>query len=273
VDAELVLEAPDTHVLITLVQEHAQPAGVRGPLLGPGKDEADLGAAVGDEAFDAVEAPCPVRLLRRLELDVLQVAAGLGFGERHRPRDLAAGESGQVVRLDLVRGEPRDGLGDVLEAEDVHQRRVGARDHLDDHQRDGDREVQTPVRARQRDAHEVGLTQKLEGGGDAGGVADLAVGEDAAGTVDVLGARGDGIRGELARDLERAPVRVDRVLVVAWGIGEVPCLGVVVLTPGDDAGQVEPLELGDEVRVVAVETGHQAPPCAALAAPTAPLVR
>ncbi len=135
VDAELVFEAADLHVLVALVEEHRQAAGVGRALLGAGQHERDLAAAVGDEALDARQAPDAVVAERGLELDVLQVAAGLGLGERHRARDLAAGEARQVGLLELVAGELVDRLGDVLQAEDVHERRIGARDHLDDHHR------------------------------------------------------------------------------------------------------------------------------------------
>jgi hypothetical protein len=77
VDAELVLESADAHVLVALVEEHAEPASVGRTLLGARQDEAELAAAVGDEALDAVQTPGAVGLLGRLELHVLQVTAGL----------------------------------------------------------------------------------------------------------------------------------------------------------------------------------------------------
>ena len=273
VDAELVLEAADAHVRVALVEEHAEPAGVRRPLFGARQHEADLAAAVGDEALDAVEEPGAVRLLGRLELHVLQVAAGLGLGERHAAGDLAAGEPGQIGRLHLVVGELVDGLADVLEAEDVHERRVGAADHLDDHHADGDGEVEAAVLARQRDAHEVGLLEALEALGDAGGVADLALDELAAGAVDVLCARLDVLAGQVAGDLEGARVRIDRVLEVPGRVGEVAGLRVAVLAQAHDARQVEAAERLLEIRVVGEEVAHDAPPAVAGAAsPPAPFV-
>ena len=97
VDAELVLEPADLHVLVALVDEQRQPAGVGGALLAARQHQGDRAAAVGDEALDAVQVPAAVRRSRRLELDVLQVGAGLGLGEGHRAGHLAAGEAGQVA--------------------------------------------------------------------------------------------------------------------------------------------------------------------------------
>ena len=256
VDAELVLEAADAHVLVALVEEHAEAAGVGGALLGARQHEADAPAAVGDEALHAVEAPGAVRLLGRLELHVLQVAAGLGLGERHGAGDLAAGEARQVGGLHLLVGELVDRLGDVLQAEDVHQRRVGAADHLDDHHADRDGEVEAAVLARQRDAHEVGLLEALEALGDAGRVADLAVHQLAAGAVHVFGARLDELAGDVADDRERALVGVERVFEVLGRVGEVPRLRVVVLAQAHDARQVEAAQRGLQVRVVAEEVAH-----------------
>ncbi len=276
VDAELVLEAADAHVLVALVEEHAEPAGVGRAFFRARQDEADLAAAVGDEALDAVEEPGAVGLFRRLELDVLEVAAGLGLGERHAAGDLAAGEARQVGRLHLVVGELVHGLADVLEPEDVHERGVGAADHLDDHHADGDGEVEAAVLARQRDAHEVGLLEALEALGDAGGVADLALDELAAGAVDVLRAGLDVLAGEVADDLERARIGVDGVLEIAGRVGEVAGLRVVVLAQAHHAREVEAAQGLLEVPVVAVEVAHDAPPSAArvagAAAPPAPFV-
>ena len=259
-DAELVLETAYAHVLVALVEKHAEPARVGRALLRAREHQADLAAAVGDEALDAVQAPGSVRLLGGLELDVLQVAAGLGLGERHAAGDLAAGEPRQVRRLDLLVGKLVDGLADVLEAEDVHQGRVGATDHLDDHHADRDGEVEAAVLARQRHAHEVGLLEPLEALGDAGGVADLALHELAAGAVDVLGARLDVLAGEVAGDLQRALERVERVLEVRGRVGEVAGLGVAVLAQAHDACEVEASERLLEVRVVAEEVAHDTPP-------------
>ena len=104
---------------------------------------------------------------------------------------------------------------------------------------------------------------------DAGRVADLAVGEARAGAVDVFGARGHELAGDVADDLERAPVRVERVVVVARRIGEVAGLLVVVLAQGDDAPQVERRELADEVGVVCVEVAHRRSVAGAGGAPAA----
>ena len=235
-----------------------------------------LPVAVGDEPLDAVQAPGAVRLLGRLELHVLQVGAGLGLGERHAAGDLAAGEARQVRGLHLVVGELVDGLADVLEAEDVHQRRVGAAHHLDDHHADRDGEVEAAVLARQRDAHEVGLREALEALGDAGSVHDLAVDQLAAGAVDVFRARLDELAGDVADDLERARVRVEGVLEVPGRVGEVAGLRVAVLAQAHDAREVEAAQGLLEVGVVAEEVAHDAPPSAAAvagaASPPAPFV-
>ena len=256
-------------MLVALVEEHAQAACVRGALFGPREHQADLAAAVGDEALDAVQEPGAVRLLRGFELDVLQVAAGLGLGERHAAGDLTAGEPRQVGRLHVIAGELVDGLADVLEAEDVHEGGVGAAHHLDDHHADRDGEVEAPVLARQCHAHEVGLLEALQALGDAGCVADLALDQLAAGAVDVLGAGLDVLAGEVAGDLQGARVRVDRVLEVAGRIGEVAGLRVVVLAQAHDACEVEAAQGLLEVCVVGEEVAHDAPPSAAAGAGTA----
>ncbi|OPZ41709.1 MAG: hypothetical protein BWY94_02335 [Actinobacteria bacterium ADurb.BinA094] len=262
-DAELVLEAADAHVLVALIEEHAQAAGVGGPFFRARQHEADLAAAVGDEALHPVEAPGAVRLLGRLELHVLQVAAGLRLGERHAPGDLAGGEARQVRRLHLLVGELVDRLADVLESEDVHQGGVGAADHLDDHHADGDGEVEPAVPARQGHAHEVGLPQALEALGDAARVADLPRDQLAAGAVHVLGARLDVLAGDLAGDLQDPLVRVERILEVPGRVGELAGLGVVVLTQAHDPRERQIAQGPPEVCVVGEEIAHDAPPSGA----------
>ena len=60
VDAELVFEAADRHVLVAFVEEHRQAAGVGRALFAAGQHERHLAAAVGDEALDAVQVPVAV---------------------------------------------------------------------------------------------------------------------------------------------------------------------------------------------------------------------
>ena len=97
-DAELVLQVADLHPLRALGDEQAQAAAVGDFRLAAGQDQQDLAAAVGDEPLHAVQVPVALFVLHGLQAHGLQVAAGVGLGQHHRPGHFAAGEPRQRFR-------------------------------------------------------------------------------------------------------------------------------------------------------------------------------
>ena len=194
----------------------------------------------------------------------LQVAAGVGLGEHHRAGHFAAGEARQGFVLDRVAGEGVDRLGDALQAEEVHQRAVGPADDFGGHGVDQIGAVQPAVLPRQREAHQVGLAQRLEVVRPPRVERDGAVVvELVAFLVDCLGVGGDHLAGDLADDVQDAAVVVDRRRrrragrsrhIAALAVGE-----IVLLDPGH-LGHVEVLEEELDVVVIEKEVRHGQPP-------------
>lgn len=158
-----------------------------------------MAVAVGNEALDAVQEPCPLRLVPMgLQHHGLQVAAGIGLGQVHRA-GLAARYPGQILGLELLGRELVQRLGAVLQAPDVLETGVGACDHLIRHHEIDEREVQPLVLARQRQPEQAGLTQRLDIAGRARSVLHVIVHDLGTVVIDSLGVRGD----HVARTLRR----------------------------------------------------------------------
>ena len=256
------------HPRPALHQEQAQPAPVGDLRLAAGQHQQHLAAAVGDESLHAADEPVALGVLPdggglfgggvvAGGLDRLEVAAGVRLGEDHRPGPLAAGHAGQVLLLDRLIREGVDGLGDALEAVEVHQRGVGPADDVVAHRVDQVGAVQPAEAVRQREAHQVGLAEAVQGPLDARGAGDRAVGvEGVAQLVGLLGRGGDCLGGQLAQDGEDSPVVVHRVGGV--GRGEVKLAGVreVVLHDGRQARHVHVLKEKLDVLVVREEVCH-----------------
>ena len=200
-----------------------------------------------------VRSRLPSSSWRGLEGHGLEVAAGVRLGQDHGAGALAAGEARQVRRLQLVGAEAVDRLGDVLEAEDVHEGRVGAGDHLAAHGQDGERDVEAAVRRGRvmpmRSAWRRRSRARRPGEGD------LAVVEVEPSRSTSSAAKGDELAGDLPDDLEDAAVAVHGVGAVAWARGEHARLGEVVLAQLDDAREVQGVEMKQEVLVVGEEVG------------------
>ena len=73
VDAEFVFESADVDGGAPVADEQAQAQSAGAVGLAASEDEQDFAAAVGDEAFDAVEEPVAVFILKCAELDGLEV--------------------------------------------------------------------------------------------------------------------------------------------------------------------------------------------------------
>ena len=122
---ELVLQVPHAHLFAAFGDEQAQAPTVGNVRLAAGQREQNLAAAVGDEPLHAVEEPVALLVLKRPQSHRLQIAAGIGLGEHHSPRYLAAGESREHFVLDLLAGKGVDRLRDSLQAEEIRERSVG----------------------------------------------------------------------------------------------------------------------------------------------------
>ncbi len=253
-DAELVFNAAHQQPRAAFADEHGQAAAVLGALFGAGQHQVDFGAAVGDEPLHAVEEP-PVGVLVEtcLELDRLEVGAGFGLGEGHGPVHLAGAKAGKMERLLFVRGEFTEGFGDVLEAEQVLQGRVGAGDHFGHHGIDGDREIKAAVLARQHDAEDLGFSQILKVFLGALGVGNHAVLQLATFLINLGGPRGDVLAADFADHGQHLVVAVQGVGQIHRRLGKAFGLPVVVFAITDDLVQADRGQVELEVGIVAVE--------------------
>ena len=108
----------------------------------------DVGVAVGDEAFHAIEQPGAVGLLGCLEHHTLEVGAGVGLGEVHRHGLTGAYARDEALAL-VVGAEFIECLGAVLKAPEVLEACIGTAYDVGGHDVGGDGEVEASVAARQ----------------------------------------------------------------------------------------------------------------------------
>ena len=228
-DAQLVFQPTNSEVLISFVQKKGETASVGGPLFAPSQDQRYLATAVGDEALHARQIPTTVLTQSRLQLHVLQIRAGLGFGEGHGSGHLSGSEAGQIGRLDLIRGELVDGLANVLQTKNIHERGIRPRDQLDDHSGNRHRQKEAAVATRQRHAHEIGLPQALERLGQRRRVADISIHQLTAQPVHLLRARRHELGSYAPRELQHPVVAIARIGQVAGSVGKLARLFVAVL--------------------------------------------
>ena len=91
-----------------------------------------------------------------------QVRARVRLGEGHGPGHLTPRKAGQQARLDLVVGELGDGGRDLLQAKDIHQPCLGARDDLHHHLKDRLRQVQATILPGKHGPHQLGLHKEVQ---------------------------------------------------------------------------------------------------------------
>ena len=257
VDAELVLKAADLDRRALLDEKAGKSGAVRRAGLGAGEDEEDVAAAVRDEALDAVHEPVAVLVLIRHRLDALEVGAGIRFREDHRARVGAVAELGDVLGLDVLARERVDRLGDALQAEDVHQRGVGAGDDVVAGSEDRARHVESAQIVRNRAAGEARAAEQLDGELDAGRVRDGTVlVEDVSDAVGLLRRRGNAVADDVTAHGQRALVVVDGVRDVRRR--EVVFLREleVLLEQRGDLGEVQRVDRLLDVGVVQIEVAH-----------------
>ena len=255
-DAQLVLDAPDLDVVLAVADEHAQPAAVFGAGLGAGQHQQDVAVAVGDEELHHFQTPLVGLVPVGVQVDRLQGGAGVRLGQGHGAGGRAAGELGQELLLLRLVAELVDGLGDILQAEQVHQRGFGLGDHLDGHGVDGGGEVQSAVLSRQGEAHQLRLGQLVQRLPGARGVADFAILEVAALLIHGGGGGGDDVRRDIPDDLQHLVVVVDGVLIVRGCIVAFFGFRIAVLGDFDNVLNIQIVELKLQVFVVGKEIGH-----------------
>ena len=216
-----------------------------------------LGAAVGDEALHSVEVPLTgLLILPGAQSHRLKVGTEIRLGEVHRTVVFAARELGQVSVLLLLAAEEVDRLGDVLQTEDVLQRRIGTGDHFSHHCVDRNREVQTAVLMAEHHSHQSGLRQILEILYGQRVIGDHAVGEMRPLGVDRARAGLDPVAADLADHFENAVEVVQRVGVIDRRI--VIGLGVFVAVLLQLGGfrQIQMIQREHQIRVVFEKVRH-----------------
>ena len=225
-DAELVLYVAHVDAAVALVvDEHRQAAAVLGALLAAGQHQVDVRVAVGDEAFDAVQAPALLFLVvGGLEHHALQVAAGVGLGEVHA-HGLALADARYVLLALLVAAELVEGVYAALQAPDVLEAGVGGADHLAHHREHGARQVQSAVAARHGDTVEAGLACDVEVLEGLAGIYHAAVLQVRPLEVHALRVGLYDVGSHIASDVEDATVVLYGVLVVYGSVVEL--LGVL----------------------------------------------
>ena len=256
VDAHLVLDAADDQLRALLADEHGEAAAVGGAFLGTGEHQVDLGAAVRDEALHAVEVPLAVGVLRGFQAHGLEVGTGIRLGEVHGAVGFAGDEARDVFLALFLGAELADGVGDVLEAEEVLQAGVGAGDHFGHHRVDGEREIESAVLAGQDHAHDAGGLQVVQVLDRERMVGHDAVFELRAFLVDLAGARGDAFARDVADDVEDAVEAVEGILE-AFRRGVVfLSFSVILLNEAHGLLDLEVVEGKEQIGVVCKEVGH-----------------
>ena len=185
----------------------------------------------------------------------LQVAAGVGLGQVHRA-GLAARYPGQILGLELLGRELVQRLGTVLQAPDVLEAGVGARDHLIRHHEIDEREVQPLVLARQRQPEQAGLTQRLDIAGRARSILHVIVHDLGAVVIDSLGVRGDHVAAHFADDFHHAAVAVLSVLEIDRRVVVRILVGISFLLELHDLLHQRMIHVELEILVVQKEISH-----------------
>jgi hypothetical protein len=193
-------------VLALLDQEEAEaaPAAVLVRVLAAGQHQDDVAAAVGDEALGAGDRPLPVTgscmasMPPALVCTLARSLPASGSVRAMAPVSSPVAMPGRYFALSSSLPNCVDGRRDAaLQAEEVHQRRVGAGDDLDGGGVEGLGEGSARRSGWGGEAHELGLAQVLEVALQPLGKDHLAILELAADVVHIPGARGDALGGQV----------------------------------------------------------------------------
>ena len=250
-DTELVLDAAHLHPAVALVvDEHRKTAGVGRTLFGTRQDERNLPVTVRDEALHTVQQPRLTLLRPRgLEHHRTQVGTGIGLREIHRAGRTRRNPRQELLLL-LLRGELVERLGAVLQAPDVLEARIGARDHLVGHDEAHEREVQSVVLAREGHAAQSGIDHRLHVLDRPRGVFHVVVHHARAFVVDALGVRRNDVAAHAAGDLQHAAVRVHRVVEILRSVVVEILLGKTALLQLHDLPHQRMVEVELQILVI-----------------------
>ena len=114
-NTELVLDVANGDTTITLVvDEHGKTTTVLGAFLRTCQYQVDVGVAIGDETFHAVETPCAVLILCSLQHHALQVGTCIWLGQVHT-HGLACANARDVLLTLFLRTELIEGVDTALE--------------------------------------------------------------------------------------------------------------------------------------------------------------
>ena len=133
-DAHLVLDAADGHTAVGTVEDKVGEAtAVGSAFLTAGENQMNIGIAVGDETFHAIETPAVGCFVKGgPQTDGLEVAAGIGFGEVHGAGGTVL-DAGQELLLKLFRSKLLDGVSTILKTPDGGEADIGAGDDFGSH--------------------------------------------------------------------------------------------------------------------------------------------
>ncbi len=250
-DAQLVLDAPDAHRLVRFQYEKGEPAGIVAALLGARQHHDHIGAAIGDKALDAMDAPHPSRLVPGgPRLHRAQVRACIRLGEGHGPGHLAPRKTGQQARLDLIIGELGDSGRDFLQAKDVHQPCLGARDDLHHHLKDRLRQVQAAILPGKHGPHELGLHKEVQRLLRCRRIGHLPIVVVRPLLVGLGGPRRHIGAAQLTQDVQQQSPAIRRIRIVARCIGVLVVGPIAVLQDVDDLGEVQLLQAVLQIAVI-----------------------
>ena len=155
-DTHFVFDAAHGETTVgTVVDEIREATAVGSAFFGAGKDEVDVGVAVGDETFDTVETPAVGGLVEGcFEAYRLEVGTCIGFGEIHAASGTFV-DAGEVFVFNGFGSEILDGVGAVLEHPDGGKAYIGTGYNFACHGGDSARHVETVVFAALLDAVET----------------------------------------------------------------------------------------------------------------------
>ncbi len=201
-DTHLVLDTANGNATVALVvDKHREASAVMSSFLRAGKNEMNIGIAVGDETFYSVETPCAVRLLGRFKHYRLKVGAGVGLGEVHR-HGLAGAYAGNITLLLVIVGKFVDGLGAVLQTPEGLETCIGATYDFSRHDIRSDGEVETAETTGHCHAHDTCFTAYIEVMGGTGSVRSASVGTSGTGVVNFFSVVGNSGTAYIAYDFE-----------------------------------------------------------------------
>ena len=149
-NTQLMLDTTHLHAAIALViDKHRQTACIGRTLLRACQHQRQIAVTIRNEAFHAVEQPTSALLgPRSLQHHGTQIRSGIRLGQGHRPGS-TLDRHGEVFGLLLLRAKLIERLGTILQSPDILETGIGTGDHLIDHDRTQQRQVQTAKTTRQ----------------------------------------------------------------------------------------------------------------------------